>query len=81
MSPFSVTLQRVPDRELGPLLIQLAQAGFHHPAITPVECSSVSVPNTKSCLKKRTTAAFRLADQATRRSTTSFSPPSVKRKP
>jgi hypothetical protein len=37
VSPFSVTLQHVPDRELGPLLIQLAQAGFHHPAITPVD--------------------------------------------
>ena len=35
MSPFSVTLQHVPDRELGPLLIQLAQAGFHNPIITP----------------------------------------------
>jgi hypothetical protein len=37
VSPFSVTLQRVPDRELGPLLIQLAQAGFQHPVITPVD--------------------------------------------
>jgi hypothetical protein len=37
VSPFSVTLQRVPDRELGPLLIQLAQAGFHHPVIRPVD--------------------------------------------
>jgi hypothetical protein len=36
MSPFSVTLQRVPDQELGPLLIQLAQAGFHDPIIEPV---------------------------------------------
>jgi hypothetical protein len=36
MSPFSVTLQHVPDRELGPLLIQLAQAGFHNPTIKPV---------------------------------------------
>lgn len=36
MCPFSVTLQRVPDQELGPLLIQLAQAGFHNPIITPV---------------------------------------------
>ncbi len=36
MCPFSVTLQRVPDRELGPLLIQLAQAGFHDPVIEPV---------------------------------------------
>jgi hypothetical protein len=36
MCPFSVTLQHVPDRELGPLLIQLAQAGFHSPIIKPV---------------------------------------------
>src|SRR6188472_353074 len=36
MCPFSVTLQHVPDRELGPLLIQLAQAGFHDPIIKPV---------------------------------------------
>ncbi len=36
MSPFSVTLQHVPDRELGPLLIQLAQAGFPSPIIRPV---------------------------------------------
>jgi hypothetical protein len=36
MCPFSVTLQHVPDRELGPLLMQLAQAGFHSPIIKPV---------------------------------------------
>jgi hypothetical protein len=36
MCPFSVTLQRVPDQELGPLLIQLAQAGFHDPIIKPL---------------------------------------------
>ncbi len=36
MCPFSVTVQLVPDRELGPLLIQLAQAGFHNPKIEPV---------------------------------------------
>jgi hypothetical protein len=35
--PFSVTLQQVPDRELGPLLIQLANAGFHNPIIKPVD--------------------------------------------
>jgi len=35
--PFSVTLQHVPDRELGPLLIQLAQAGFHHPVVRPID--------------------------------------------
>jgi hypothetical protein len=37
MCPFSVTLQRVPDQELGSLLIQLAQAGFHDPIIKPVD--------------------------------------------
>src|SRR4029078_10565990 len=36
MSPFSVTLQNVPDPELGPLLIRLAQAGFPNPIITPL---------------------------------------------
>jgi hypothetical protein len=33
MSPFSVTVQNVPDRELGPLLTQLAEAGFDNPII------------------------------------------------
>jgi hypothetical protein len=36
MSPFSVTVHLIPDRELGPLLIHLAQAGFPNPIITPV---------------------------------------------
>ena len=36
MCPFSVTLQDVPDRELGPLLIRLAAAGFRNPVIEPV---------------------------------------------
>ena len=36
MSPFSVTLEQVPDRELGPLLTRLARAGFHNPVIKPV---------------------------------------------
>jgi hypothetical protein len=40
--PFSVTLERVPDRELGPLLIQLAQAGFHNPIIKPVDADSAA---------------------------------------
>jgi hypothetical protein len=42
MCPFSVTLQHVPDRELGPLLIQLAQAGFHNPIIKPVDADGSS---------------------------------------
>jgi hypothetical protein len=33
MSPFSVRVERVPDRELGPLLSQLSRAGFDHPTI------------------------------------------------
>jgi hypothetical protein len=36
MCPFSVTLQHVPDRELGPLLIQLEAAGYHNPIIETV---------------------------------------------
>jgi hypothetical protein len=42
MSPFSVTLQHVPDRELGPLLIQLAQAGFQNPIIKPVDADGAA---------------------------------------
>jgi hypothetical protein len=33
--PFSVTVSNIPDRELGPLLTQLSQAGFESPMITP----------------------------------------------
>ena len=36
MCPFSVTLEHVPDRELGPLLTQLAAVGFDNPIIRPV---------------------------------------------
>jgi hypothetical protein len=42
MCPFSVTVQHVPDRELGPLLIQLAQAGFHNPIIEPVDADGAA---------------------------------------
>jgi hypothetical protein len=42
MCPFSVTLEHVPDRELGPLLIELAQAGFHNPIITPVDAGGAA---------------------------------------
>src|ERR1041385_9562703 len=46
MCPFSVPLQRVPDQELGPLLIQLAQAGFHDPIIKPVDADGSSSSTT-----------------------------------
>ena len=36
MCPFSVTVQHVPDRELGPLLTRLAEAGFQNPIIDHV---------------------------------------------
>jgi hypothetical protein len=42
MSPFSVTVQNIPDRELGPLLTQLSQAGFDHPIIEPVGAAGAS---------------------------------------
>jgi hypothetical protein len=42
MSPFSVTVQHVPDGELGPLLIQLAQAGFPSPIIKPVDADGAA---------------------------------------
>ncbi len=41
MSPFSVTVQNVPDRELGPLLTQLSQAGFDNPIITSLGADGV----------------------------------------
>lgn len=54
MCPFSVTLEHVPDRELGPLLIQLAQAGFHTPIIEPADADSASGRAAASA--RRTTA-------------------------
>ena len=42
MSPFSVTLQHVSDRELGPLLTRLAHAGFPNPVIELVGADGLS---------------------------------------
>jgi hypothetical protein len=42
MCPFSVTLQHVPDRELGPLLSRLAEAGFDNPIIDHVGTEGAS---------------------------------------
>jgi hypothetical protein len=36
VSPFSVTVEKVPDRELGPLLTRLSAAGFDNPIIRAV---------------------------------------------
>ncbi len=40
MCPFSVTVRHVPDRELGPLLTRLAEAGFDNPTINHVDADS-----------------------------------------
>ena len=50
MCPFSVTLERVPDQELGPLLIRLAQAGVHDPIIKPVDADGTSGRTTASAV-------------------------------
>jgi hypothetical protein len=42
MSPFSVTFPQVADQELGPLLILLADAGYHNPVIKPVSSTRSS---------------------------------------
>jgi hypothetical protein len=42
MSPFSVTVQHVPDRELGPLLTQLSEAGYDKPLIDHVDAGGAS---------------------------------------
>jgi hypothetical protein len=42
MSPFSVTVQNVPDRELGPLLTQLSETGFDNPIIRSVGADGAS---------------------------------------
>ena len=36
MSPFSVTVEHVPDRDLGPLLARLSEAGFANPVVSHV---------------------------------------------
>jgi hypothetical protein len=42
VSPFSVTVPNVPDRELGPLLTTLSEAGFGNPSIKLVGADSPS---------------------------------------
>jgi hypothetical protein len=46
MSPFSVTVRDVPDRELGPLLTQLSHAGFDNPLIELVRADGASATAT-----------------------------------
>ena len=44
MSPFSVTVEHVPDRELGPLLARLSEAGFANPIVDHVSASAGAEP-------------------------------------
>ncbi len=53
MSPFSVTVQNVPDRELGPLLTQLAHAGFEHPMIEAL-AAEAAVDKADALARRRT---------------------------
>jgi len=53
MCPFSVTVQNVPDRELGPLLTQLSQAGFDSPMIK-VLAADGGRDNTDGLARRRT---------------------------
>jgi hypothetical protein len=42
MCPFSVTVEHVPDRELGPLLARLSDAGFANPIVSHVDAGGLS---------------------------------------
>jgi hypothetical protein len=72
MSPFSVSLEHVPDRELGPLLALLAEAGFASPMIrhagavghsaasaTPPRVASPDLPDDWRLLQQRDGESYR----------------------
>ncbi len=59
VSPFSVTVEDIPDRELGPLLTQLSRAGFDNPIITPAGTKGASA---KATTRARSGAADLPAD-------------------
>ena len=71
MAPFSVTVQDVPDRELGPLLTQLAEAGFDNPVIrhvadadtvpgasAPVRLGSADLPSDWRLVREREAESY-----------------------
>jgi hypothetical protein len=72
MSPFSVTVQHVPDRELGPLLSRLSQAGFDNPVIdhlgadgideqsdSPTDAESADLPQDWRLVRERKGESYR----------------------
>jgi hypothetical protein len=42
MCPFSVTVEHVPDRELGPLLARISEAGFANPIVSHIGVGGAS---------------------------------------
>jgi hypothetical protein len=72
MCPFTVTVQHVPDRELGPLLTRLADAGFDNPIINhvgaeraadkaaaPSRSGPLDLPDDWSVVRKREGESYR----------------------
>jgi hypothetical protein len=72
MCPFSVTVEHVPDRELGPLLARLSEAGFASPTIryanadgpsegpsAPVRVVSPDLPDDWRLLQEREGESYR----------------------
>ncbi|HEX2410947.1 MAG TPA: hypothetical protein VHJ39_07265 [Solirubrobacteraceae bacterium] len=69
MSPFSVTVEHVPDRDLGPLLARLSEAGFAKPIIShvgaggpsgaPVRLGSSDLPEDWRLLQEREGESYR----------------------
>jgi hypothetical protein len=64
-------VQQVPDRELGPLLIQLAQAGFHDPVIEPAGgvahgSPAVDIPGDWTLVEERKGQSYQWPDRRER---------------
>ena len=69
MSPFSVTVDHVPDRDLGPLLARLSEAGFAKPIIShvgaagppgaPVPLASPDLPEDWRLVQEREGESYR----------------------
>ena len=76
MSPFSVTLEHVPDRELGPLLTHLAEAGFENPLIKPARTRAgtrksarprtVDLPEDWAVVRERTGESYQWPEERDR---------------
>ena len=76
LSPFSVTLEHVPDRELGPLLNHLAEAGFENPVIKPARSRAgarkaargrkVDLPDDWSLVQERAGESYQWPDSLDR---------------